>query len=107
MAHRQDIHNLSIPVHIDDRPNVSDTQLVRVNRAESNQIAGRISGHPLELPQDSLSDGLVQLAEFPGCKLGEFDSERQVLIPLSKGAPAGPSSLHESGGVPGKSLQSS
>ena len=99
MAHAQDVQHPSFPVHVHDHSVVSDPELVGFDRAEARQVAGGAHGHRLELAGNPFPDGLVQLSEFLRGKLGELNSERQTLIPLSRGVREGPSSRPGSGGA--------
>lgn len=87
----QDVDDLLLPVHVDDRSVVSDPKLVRLDRTKAGQVARRALCDRPELARDSRSNNLVELAELLRRELGELDSEGQPLIPLPSTVPEGSS----------------
>src|SRR2546428_9610711 len=89
MSNTQDVDDPLLPVDINDRSVVANSNLEGLNGTEAGQGPSRIHRNPPELSGNSLSDRRVQLPELFRGELPELNPERQPLIPLSSGARAG------------------
>ena len=103
----QYVDDLLWPVHVDDRPVISNPEFVCLDGTEAGKIARGIQRDGSELARDSLSNGFVQLTEFFCREFGELDIEWQALIPLSSTVPEESSSRFGSADAIRKCPQSS
>jgi hypothetical protein len=74
-----DVELASGHVEVNDQAVVSDSKLVGLYGGQPGEVTLRILGDNLELGDNAVSGGLLQLAESLGRKLREFDLERQSL----------------------------
>src|SRR2546427_2004682 len=89
MSNTQDVDDPLLPVDINDRSVVANSNPEGLNGTEAGQVPRRIHPNRPGLSGKSFSDRRVQLPEiFPG-ELRELNPGRQPPISLSLGAPAG------------------
>src|SRR2546422_2172673 len=107
MSNTQDVDDPLLPVDINNRSVVANSNLEGLNGTEAGQVPSRIHCNRPELPGYSVSDRLVQLPELFRSEFRELNPERQPLIPRSSGVRAGRFSPREFAGETRRCPQSS
>ncbi len=82
MSNAQDVHDPLLPVDINDRSVLADSNLESLYGTEASQVSHGIQRNRPYLWGNSLSDRLVQFPELFRGEFRELNPECQPLIPL-------------------------
>src|SRR3989442_10463996 len=89
MSNTQDVDDPLLPVDINDRSVVANSNPEGLNGTEAGQVPRRSHRNPPELSGNSLSDRPVQLPGLFPRRLRQLNPERQPRLPLSSRPRAG------------------